>query len=679
MTLAVAAVSSRAVAASSSAAAAGGAARRVAVIGAGFAGLAAALSLQRSGRCEVTVLEASQRAGGRACTQQVGDAAIELGATWFHGLGTPERPNPVFKHAVDQGLIGSSPEAETWWNSQFLLPGVTEPLSKDQQLAVTHALAAWTATVDGLPADASGTTADHLRGAWASLLASGKLQGGIGKAEAAAGAWRWRELLQRAMDGCHSTSDQSALGLSLYDEMEGGVHCALPAGMQTVAENLAAQLSDLRYGHEVERIAWGPAGVRILCANGETLEADAAIVTVSLGVLQARHGELFEPALPPGKVGAIKRLRAGVVDKVFLEFEQPGGSASAAAGSAAAGNTSDGSSSKRGAATDAGVPGGASWGDSEPAVSYALLWSCPWEAEDGTSSGAGAAAASASLAGATAAGCEACVPDWARGIFSLRFGGPEFKHAGRTASSKGQQQTDAAQRSQAAEQAAAGGTAATGDGAAAREAGEEAPEDAEFSPCAEAAQPTCYQAVAWVTGEAALAMEAAPDEEVLGVLRQLGDIFPQLQLPPGASWDRVTLRRSRWGSDPLFRGSYAYLGPNCSPADVAALAAPVYASSSAGSSSAGGSDAGSAALDGSGGSGGASCVSEVGPPALLFAGEACHVVYIGTMHGAYLTGQQAAENLLRHWHYQQGQQQEQKAAREQEQETKLSGRQQGRD
>lgn len=64
---------------------------------------------------------------------------------------------------------------------------------------------------------------------------------------------------------------------------------------------------------------------------------------------------------------------------------------------------------------------------------------------------------------------------------------------------------------------------------------------------------------------------------------------------------------------------------------------------------------------------------------LLFAGEACHVVYIGTMHGAYLTGQQAAENLLRHWHYQQGQQQEQKAAHEQEQETKLSGRQQGRD
>ena len=82
---------------------------------------------------------------------------------------------------------------------------------------------------------------------------------------------------------------------------------------------------------------------------------------------------------------------------------------------------------------------------------------------------------------------------------------------------------------------------------------------------------------------------------------------------------------TRWGSDPLFRGSYSYLGPTATPADVAALAAPVCAtgSSSGGSSS--------------------------GPPALLFAGEACHVKYIGTMQGAYLTGQQQAEALLAHW------------------------------
>lgn len=82
--------------------------------------------------------------------------------------------------------------------------------------------------------------------------------------------------------------------------------------------------------------------------------------------------------------------------------------------------------------------------------------------------------------------------------------------------------------------------------------------------------------------------------------------------------------RSRWGSDPLFRGSYSYLGPDCSPADVAALAAPLFPL-----------DNGSSAPH--------------NHPVLLFAGEACHVTYIGTMHGAYITGQQEAERLLRHW------------------------------
>lgn len=345
---------------------------------------------------------------------------------------------------------------------------------------------------------------------------------------------------------------------------------------------------------------------------------------------------------PVLQVDAIQRLRAGVVDKVFLEFERPEGLPSAPA----AGSASDGGSA--------------------PAVSYALLWSLPWHGEGGADSRADAAAAApAPLVVSAAAESEARVPDWAKGIFSLRFGGPEFKqrHAGTPQPGTVQQQQERSgsaeeqaasmqQQAQAVDQRAqapaAGDAAFRAAAEAALREGEEAPEDAEFSPCAEPAQPTSYQAVAWVTGEAALAMEAASDAEVLGALRQLGDIFPQLQLPPGASWDRVTLRRTRWGSDPLFKGSYSYLGPDSSPGDVAALAAPVCASSS---------DVG-ASVEGSSGSnhsGDTSSSSRAAPPVLLFAGEACHVVHIGTMHGAYLTGQQAAENLLRHWEYQQGQ------------------------
>jgi hypothetical protein len=96
--------------------------------------------------------------------------------------------------------------AGKWWSSQFLLPGAEAPLTPAQQAAVTYTIAAWMDTVEELPADAAGTTAEHLQRAWAALLASGKVA--PEHAELAQRAWRWRELLQRAMDGCDSTSDQ---------------------------------------------------------------------------------------------------------------------------------------------------------------------------------------------------------------------------------------------------------------------------------------------------------------------------------------------------------------------------------------------------------------------------------------------------------------------------------------
>ena len=148
----------------------------------------------------------------------------------FHGLGTDEEPNPIYRSAVQQGLVGSPLQREKWWQPQFLLPGASQPLSTEQQCAVTHALAAWTGVVEELPPDAAGTTAEHLRRAWGELLASGKVA--AEQAELAQRAWRWREQVQRAMDGCDSTAEQSAQGLALYDEMPGGVHAALPAGMQ---------------------------------------------------------------------------------------------------------------------------------------------------------------------------------------------------------------------------------------------------------------------------------------------------------------------------------------------------------------------------------------------------------------------------------------------------------------
>ncbi|MEO1704603.1 MAG: FAD-dependent oxidoreductase [Pseudomonadota bacterium] len=60
-------------------------ASRIAVIGAGIAGLAAAAALTEAGR-EVTVIEARDRIGGRIHTADLGDGRVDLGASWIHGI-----------------------------------------------------------------------------------------------------------------------------------------------------------------------------------------------------------------------------------------------------------------------------------------------------------------------------------------------------------------------------------------------------------------------------------------------------------------------------------------------------------------------------------------------------------------------------------------------------------------
>ena len=52
-----------------------------------------------------------------------------------------------------------------------------------------------------------------------------------------------------------------------------------------LAQKLAEGLP-VRHGVTVDQIHWGPSGVTIQCRGGEQFEADAVIVTVSLGVLK---------------------------------------------------------------------------------------------------------------------------------------------------------------------------------------------------------------------------------------------------------------------------------------------------------------------------------------------------------------------------------------------------------
>ena len=69
------------------------------IVGAGAAGIAAARALRKAG-CDVEVLEARNRIGGRAVVREIDGCAIDLGAHWMH---VAER-NPLVPLANDLGI-----------------------------------------------------------------------------------------------------------------------------------------------------------------------------------------------------------------------------------------------------------------------------------------------------------------------------------------------------------------------------------------------------------------------------------------------------------------------------------------------------------------------------------------------------------------------------------------------
>ena len=78
---------------------------RVAVVGAGVAGLAAAEALTRAG-VQVEVFEARDRIGGRVVTDRSLGSSLDMGASWIHG----SRRNPVTEIADDLDLLRAPTE-----------------------------------------------------------------------------------------------------------------------------------------------------------------------------------------------------------------------------------------------------------------------------------------------------------------------------------------------------------------------------------------------------------------------------------------------------------------------------------------------------------------------------------------------------------------------------------------
>ena len=275
----------------------------VIVIGAGVAGLTAALGLAKAG-LSVVILEARERIGGRILTlrSSLSGFPIELGAEFIHGLA-PQLRNPLIESRAEISEV----EGDAWCRDARLLPcdfgndvdRVFEQMrdsEPDRSFAEFLRSCCQDATIDER---AKRRALNYVVG----FNAADPEQVGV----------HWL-----------------VKGMREEQEIMGDRAFRLKNGYADLLQALQAELTALQI-RVMMRIAateikWREGSVIVNTSSNATYVAQKAVVTVPLSVLKTSAGQEgaigFDPPLPGDKLSAIEKLDMGKVVRVVLRFRR---------------------------------------------------------------------------------------------------------------------------------------------------------------------------------------------------------------------------------------------------------------------------------------------------------------------------------------------------------------------
>ncbi len=271
---------------------------KVIIIGAGISGIYAAHLLMAQGVKNVTILEASNRWGGRILSNHTfADYALELGAEEVHGQKS--RWHDLLKN-----------------NGATLIENDgTDYIQLDNQLKKLSAVSS----------DSDIQKANQI------ISAGSTYSGSEITVEAYAQqqnlATRVRHLVEAQLGNEYGTSNNrlSLPGISIADQLwySGSKNFSLTnTGYQNIIQNVFADaLAKIQLERAVNKISYSGNSCELTTTNNNTYSADKIILTIPISILKQNFIQ-FIPQLPQQKLDAINNIGMDAGMKILLKFNQ---------------------------------------------------------------------------------------------------------------------------------------------------------------------------------------------------------------------------------------------------------------------------------------------------------------------------------------------------------------------
>ncbi len=272
------------------------------VVGAGISGIAAARELNSAG-FRVTVLEARNRIGGRILTDRSFGSAVDLGASWIHGVDG----NPIADLAGQFGIETYATDMDHVQVFDFDGSEIDDQSQTEIESLFDELLQSAIELGEDLDNDIS--VGEGI------ALAIDEREIPLSEQEE-----RWLRFAEIETEIEYGAGIDD-LSLWWWDDEESfpGEDHLFPGGYDQVTEQIAHGL-DIRLGKSVKSCRYHDDGISVSTEN-EEFTADYLVVTLPLGVL--KYGDIeFDPPISGQHRIAIDRLGMGVLNKVAMKFDQ---------------------------------------------------------------------------------------------------------------------------------------------------------------------------------------------------------------------------------------------------------------------------------------------------------------------------------------------------------------------